>query len=123
MNRSGHTHLVRVEIRIEYDDRICGIQVDSDAARSSTEHVDENIRVRFVKLVHALLAIGLFGVSVLEKVKTPFAFNTGVDNYQAQVLVAFTSNEVLDNIKCHNKLWNIGHQDKLPKCSTHLTKQ
>jgi hypothetical protein len=60
---------VRVEIRIKYDDRICSIQVDSDATRSSTEYVDENIRVSFVKLVHALLAIGLFGVSVLERVK------------------------------------------------------
>jgi hypothetical protein len=60
---------VRVKIRIKYDDRICSIQVDSDATRSSTEYVDENIRVSFVKLVHALLAIGLFSVSVLERVK------------------------------------------------------
>jgi hypothetical protein len=37
----------------------------------------------------------------------------GVDNYQAQVLVAFTSNEVLDNVKRYNKLWNKGHQDEL----------
>lgn len=77
LNRSGHTHLVRVEIGIENDDRICGIQVDSDAARSSTEYIDENIRVRFVKLVHALLAIGLFGVSVLERVKIAICIQHG----------------------------------------------
>ena len=69
MNKSGDTYLVRVEIGIEYDDSICGIQVDADAARSSSEHVDENIRVGLVKLVHPLLAISLFSVSVLGRMK------------------------------------------------------
>lgn len=68
MDESCHTHLVRVEIRVKYDDGICAIQVDSNASCSSSEHVDENIRVRLIELVHSLLTIGLLSVPVLERV-------------------------------------------------------
>ena len=43
MNESCHTHLVRVEVGIKYDNGICAVQVNSNTSRPSREHIDENI--------------------------------------------------------------------------------
>ena len=58
-------YLVRVEIWIEDNNSICGPQIDTDTASAGTQDVDEDVGIRFIKLVHVLLPIRLLGVSVL----------------------------------------------------------
>ena len=56
---------MRVEVRIENNDRVSRRQVDADTACPSAQDIDENIGVRLVELVHALLTVSLLGIAVL----------------------------------------------------------
>lgn len=61
------TYLMRVEVWVEYDDSICGPQIDTDTSCSSTKDVYEDIRIRLVELVHVLLTVSLLRVAILHR--------------------------------------------------------
>jgi hypothetical protein len=65
MQGIARTYLMGIEIRIEDDDCVCAPQVDSNPASSSGEKIDENIGSLTIELIHALLSLRLFRVSVL----------------------------------------------------------
>ena len=54
-----------IEIGVKDDDRVCAPQVDPNPTSSRREEIDENIGSRTIKLIHALLSLRLFRVSVL----------------------------------------------------------
>lgn len=63
--RTAVTYLVRIEVRIEYDDRVRGPEIDTDTSSSSTQDVYERIRVRLVELIHVPLTVSLLCVTIL----------------------------------------------------------
>ena len=58
-------YLVRVEVGIENYHRVRTPKVDAYTSSACTEHVDEDVRVGLVELIHALLAVCLFRAPVL----------------------------------------------------------
>lgn len=46
---------MRVEVRVEDDNGICGVEVDADTTSPRSQEVDEDIRAGFIEFVNALL--------------------------------------------------------------------
>ena len=60
---------MRVEVGVEDNDGVCTPEVDPDASSTSGEKIYEDIRVRLVELIHSLLTLSLFRVTILQNVR------------------------------------------------------
>ena len=60
----AHTHTHRTRTPVEEDARVCGLQVDAEAARARREHVDKVLAARLVELLHVDHALDAVGAAV-----------------------------------------------------------
>lgn len=54
-----------VEVRVEDDNGVCSVKVDANTTSPRGQHVDEDVRVRFVEFVDALLAERAWRITIL----------------------------------------------------------